>query len=259
VVITYENPVEYRFLLTKAPVVQYDVGFSFGGSWDGVLKHLLRNTPSVALIGEVRSGEEIAALVDIASRGHLIFSTMHAGSIAEALEVLFSKSEIMGSQLASALLAVVAHRLTIDRAEDGSVIVKPSYEYLIVHPEGILPGYSRSVALLQAIKNKDTTKFHSLLTELKNRGLYQPFESYRWVRPRPVPVRLEREEVEETLSLIKTLSLRAGDFRTAVQIALSYAAKEEKQRIKRLIDFYRAVISGLEKVPYSIEELYLKV
>lgn len=63
------------------------------------------------MIGEVRSGEEIDALIDIASRGHLVFSTMHANTVGEALRVLMARGDHVRMKLAGSLLAVVAHRL----------------------------------------------------------------------------------------------------------------------------------------------------
>jgi len=259
VIITYENPVEYRYYLTKAPVIQYDVNFSFGGDWTAVLKHLLRNTPSVALIGEVRSSDEIEALIDIASRGHLIFSTMHAGSVAEALEVLFSTG-VPGSQLASALLAVVAHRLTVERDEKGEVFIRPFYEYLIVHPEGIISDRPEH-GLLSSLQEKNSKKISQMLGELQSKGskIYMSFDQYGYRKPRTETVELSTEEIKRLLVLVKNLSLGAPDFRTAVSVALSHATSEEKKAIKRLIDFFRLVLSGLVKVPYSIEELYQRI
>lgn len=131
-IITYENPIEYRFIGTKAQVQQLELGMHIKPDdkediTDKILKHLLRNNPSIALYGEARTRKEMKAVLDIASRGHLIFSTIHANNVKEALSTLLSVAEDEPYLLANGLLAIVAHKLILN--EKGQIV--PVYEFYV--------------------------------------------------------------------------------------------------------------------------------
>ncbi len=204
-IFTYENPIEYRFLATKSSVIQYDIDVHFQGSFQGVLKHLLRNTPNVALIGEARTLDEIDSLIDIASRGHLIFSTMHAGNVGEAFEVLF---QLKGreSQIATSLLAVVAHRILIvpNKTERRTEIL-PVYEVLVLQPP---QGIQRPANIITAIREKKMKDFLNYLEEYDSRNArgeinnpyYVSFKSYlKWLL---VNRKINQEVYERAVDLI---------------------------------------------------------
>jgi len=132
VTLTYENPVEYRFVKTKAIVRQYEIGKHIKDqdkltTFETLKYHLLRNAPSVAMISEVRTDQEIYELLDVASRGHLVFSTLHARNTIEALSLMKSVSEAASSLISTSLLAIVSHYLHL--TEDGRII--PVYEVFI--------------------------------------------------------------------------------------------------------------------------------
>lgn len=113
--LTYENPVEYRFHDTKAPVSQFELGDNIKAEkgknhFEEIPGHLLRNYPAAVLIGEARDHSEMKMVLDIASRGHLVFSTIHAINFAEAVSNL-SVAVGQDKNLLSSLKAVVAHKL----------------------------------------------------------------------------------------------------------------------------------------------------
>ena len=203
-IFTYENPIEYQYLATKSSVIQYDVDVHFGGSFEGVLKHLLRNTPNVALIGEVRTLKEIDSLIDIASRGHLIFSTMHSGNVEEAFEVLF-QLEGRESQIATSLLAIVSHRLLIvPNREKEKLEILPLFETLVLQP---LDG-KKPMNVLTAIREKKTKELFNYLKEEDNKNVggrinspyYVSFKSYlQWLYAQR---KINAEVYERALHLI---------------------------------------------------------
>lgn len=131
--LTYENPVEYRFNDTKAPVSQFELGDNIK-SLDGknhfteIPGHLLRNYPAAVLIGEARDHTEMKIVLDIASRGHLVFSTIHAINFAEAVSNL-SVAVGQDKNLLSSLKAVVAHKLI--RNSEGKIF--PLLEIVIIN------------------------------------------------------------------------------------------------------------------------------
>ena len=132
VVITYENPIEYRYIATKAPVRQYEIDKDIKGDdertvFENIKRHLLRNNPSVVLIGEARDNSEIKAMLDFAARGHLVFGTIHSSNVKEALTTLMAVSKNEPYLLANSLQAIVAHKLIM--STDGSIV--PLFEILI--------------------------------------------------------------------------------------------------------------------------------
>jgi len=136
-IITYENPIEYRYIATKAPVRQYELGVNIKADesytmFENVKRHLLRNNPSVVVFGEARGHDEIREVVDAAARGHLVFATIHASTVMEALSTLMSALKNELHLLQHTLQAIVAHKLEVNKKGD----FVPLYE--IFTPNGVV-------------------------------------------------------------------------------------------------------------------------
>jgi len=121
-VVTIEDPIEYVHPSIKCAITQRQLG-SDTLSFAQALKHVLRQDPDVILVGEMRDLETASAVLTIAETGHLILSTGHAPSTAQAIERiidLFPPHErfLAQTRLASLLVAVLCQVL-IPRA-DGS-------------------------------------------------------------------------------------------------------------------------------------------
>jgi len=106
VAFTIEDPVEY--LLDgrhgKAGLC-YQVEVKEDADWSEMLKKSLRWHPRYIMVGEVRTPEGANQLLRAATSGHLVISTMHAGSVEEALEGLLHLAEQSIGDHASILLA----------------------------------------------------------------------------------------------------------------------------------------------------------
>lgn len=149
-IITYENPIEYRYIATKAPVRQYEIGKdikkdSERTEFQNITRHLLRNNPAVVMIGEARTHEEMKTVLDIASRGHLVFATIHASNVLEAISTLFVAVGEDRHLLANTIKAVVAHKLI--RNEAGKI--GALHEILII--EQTIKGYLAQESMKAAI------------------------------------------------------------------------------------------------------------
>jgi len=83
-IITVEDPVE-RVL---PGVMQTEVHEPQGLSFAEAARHLLRQDPEVLVIGEIRDDETAGIAVRAALTGHLVISTLHAGSCVGVLERL---------------------------------------------------------------------------------------------------------------------------------------------------------------------------
>jgi type II secretory ATPase GspE/PulE/Tfp pilus assembly ATPase PilB-like protein len=83
-IITVEDPVEQ----VLPGVMQTEVCEARGLNFATAARHLLRQDPQVLAIGEIRDEETAAIAVRSALTGHLVISTLHAGSCAGVMERL---------------------------------------------------------------------------------------------------------------------------------------------------------------------------
>ncbi|MDK2972681.1 MAG: type pilus assembly protein PilB [Candidatus Sumerlaeota bacterium] len=105
-IITIENPVEYMLDGVIQVQVNEEVGLDFGKG----LRSMLRQSPDVILVGEIRDKETSEIAVRAALTGHLVFSTLHTNDAPSAATRLID----MGTKpflVASSVQAVIAQRL----------------------------------------------------------------------------------------------------------------------------------------------------
>ncbi len=87
-IITIEDPIEYTFADEKSVFQQREVGLDVP-SFNLAIRAVLRQNPDVILIGEMRDRETFETAISAAETGHLVLSTMHAATSAQALTRLF--------------------------------------------------------------------------------------------------------------------------------------------------------------------------
>ncbi len=114
-IITVEDPIEFVFTDKKSLIEQREIGTDTK-SFASALKHVLRQDPNVIFVGEMRDPETIATVLTAAETGHLVFSTLHTPSAAEAVERIVdvfegSRQKQVLIQLSTVLRAVVAQQL----------------------------------------------------------------------------------------------------------------------------------------------------
>ena len=133
-IITIEDPIEFAYEDKKSLIEQREIGVDTK-SFANALKYVLRQDPNVILVGEMRDPETIATVLTAAETGHLVFSTLHTPSAAEAVERIVdvfegSKQKQILIQLSSVLRGVVAQQLV--PSKDGGRV--PAREILINTP-----------------------------------------------------------------------------------------------------------------------------
>jgi twitching motility protein PilT len=114
-VVTMEDPIEYTYENKKCTITQRELGqdtLSFADA----LKHVLRQDPDVILVGEMRDLETASAALTVAETGHLVLTTGHAPSAAQAVERVSSlfpphERHLAQSRLASLLLGILCQAL----------------------------------------------------------------------------------------------------------------------------------------------------
>ncbi len=87
-VVTIEDPIEYTFSDDKSLFQQREIGLDVP-SFELAIKAVLRQNPDIILIGEMRDRETFETAISAAETGHLVFSTMHAATVAQSLTRLF--------------------------------------------------------------------------------------------------------------------------------------------------------------------------
>jgi type II secretory ATPase GspE/PulE/Tfp pilus assembly ATPase PilB-like protein len=105
-VITIEDPVEQII----PGIMQTEVNESLGLGFAKAARHLLRQDPQVLVIGEIRDEETAVIAVRAALTGHLVISTLHAGSCKGVFERLIALSGDP-SGVASSIELVLNQRL----------------------------------------------------------------------------------------------------------------------------------------------------
>jgi twitching motility protein PilT len=132
-IVTLEDPIEYLFARGDGIVHQREIG-THVASFAAGLRAALRESPDVVLLGEMRDAETIALALTAAETGHLVLSTLHAGTAAGAIERIVhalpdAERAAVRSQLASALRFVLTQQL-LPGTDGGRV---PAVELLAVN------------------------------------------------------------------------------------------------------------------------------
>lgn len=134
-VITLEDPVEYLYTDQKSTFSQREIGIDVA-SFPMGLRAALRQDPDVILVGEMRDKETFETALHAAETGHLVLSTLHAGSAQQAVQRLFEffpaeQLSLARRSIAAALKAVLVQTL-VPRADGQGVL--PAMEVFIIDP-----------------------------------------------------------------------------------------------------------------------------
>lgn len=84
-IITLEDPIEYIHKPKKSIIKQRQLGNDML-SFDGALRHVLRQDPNVIMVGEVRDLETMSATITLAETGHLVLATLHTHNASQTID-----------------------------------------------------------------------------------------------------------------------------------------------------------------------------
>jgi pilus retraction protein PilT len=134
-IVTLEDPIELLFHEKQCVISQREVGTDLKSFHDG-LRHSLRQSPDVILIGEMRDAETVTAALDATETGHLVLSTLHTVNAPQTIERILSfyKSEMhaqVRQRLAENLAGVLSQRLLPRAGAKGMV---PAFELMLSTP-----------------------------------------------------------------------------------------------------------------------------
>ena len=121
-IVTIEDPIEYRHHNQRAVIEQIEVGRD-AHSFAGALRSILRQSPDVILLGEIRDTETMATAITAAETGHLVLATLHTNDAVRAVGRVVDgfpadQQNQIRQQLSLGLAAVIAQQLV--PAKDGA-------------------------------------------------------------------------------------------------------------------------------------------
>lgn len=175
-IVTLEDPIEYVHEDMKSIVSQREIGIDCGNFSEGV-RSILRQDPDVILIGEMRDRETFETALQAAETGHLVFGTLHASDVHQAIQRLFEffsaeRKEFLQGQFAATLRGVVAQKL-LPAMEGGGRL--PVNEIFVMDPVGrkvIKNGQlEKLAAVIEASEDNGSKTFNQDLYRLLKEGL----------------------------------------------------------------------------------------
>ncbi len=175
-IVTVEDPIEFIHYDKKSVINQREVGFDTN-SFADALKHVVRQSPDVILIGEMRDLETMLVALSAAQTGHLVITTLHTVDTTQTLDRIINYfPEYMRHQvrleLSLCLNGVACMRL-IRRSDSKGRI--PAIEIMRTTPlirKLLLEGNTKSIPdQIREGKEFGMQTFNQSLLELFQKGL----------------------------------------------------------------------------------------
>ncbi len=105
-IVTIEDPVEYQIERITQIQAKPEIGLTFASG----LRSVLRQTPDVIMVGEIRDGETADIAIKAALTGELVLSTLHTNDAASAITRLIDMW-VEPFLIASSVILIAAQRL----------------------------------------------------------------------------------------------------------------------------------------------------
>jgi twitching motility protein PilT len=184
-IVTIEDPIEYTFQDNKSLFQQREIGLDVA-SFSMAITAVLRQNPDVILIGEMRDRETFETAISASETGHLVFSTMHAATVAQSLTRLFEffppEEQIQARRaIAGSLRGFICQKL-IPALEGGGRV--PSNEILYADATVknlILEGqFEKIQGLLESSSDSNSFSFNKDLYRLIKAGKISKADGMRF-------------------------------------------------------------------------------
>jgi pilus retraction protein PilT len=174
-VVTVEDPIEFVHTDIRARITQREVGTDTR-SFHEALRRVVRQSPDVILIGEMRDRETISVAMSAALTGHLVLATVHTIDTSQTLQRLMSYyPEEMRAQvsvdLSMSLQGIISQRLVPRADGEGRAVAvevlsnTPTVAQLLREQR-----YSDLDDILRNSRTADLTSFNASLVRLVRRG-----------------------------------------------------------------------------------------
>ncbi|WP_392560632.1 GspE/PulE family protein [Orbus mooreae] len=126
-----EDPIE----MPIDGINQTQINTKAGLGFSSILRSFLRQDPDIMMIGEIRDNETAEIAMQAAQTGHLVLSTLHTNSSAEAL-IRLNQIGIKNYLIASSLKLIIAQRLVRKLCNHCKMIadVKHNAQHYVISP-----------------------------------------------------------------------------------------------------------------------------
>ncbi|MCZ6677465.1 MAG: type IV pilus twitching motility protein PilT [Candidatus Poribacteria bacterium] len=193
-IITIEDPVEYMHTSDKSVVEQREI-FTDTHSYAHALKHVLRQSPDVILIGEMRDLETIAIALTAAETGHLVLATLHTIDACQTIYRIIDsfpadQQNQIRAQLSMSLQGVISQVL-LPRADDTGQVVAVEVMKM-------------TSAISASIRNNKPSQIYSSIQTGKSYGMQTRDQALKAL------VQLGTVEYEAALPYVKDLTYFRG-------------------------------------------------
>lgn len=132
-IVTVEDPIEFIHDDQKCLIQQREIGQD-AENFSSALKYVVRQSPDVIVIGEMRDAESFSFALSAAEVGRLVVSTVHSRSVPQVFDRILGffrregERETILRHFAANLTCIAVQQLLISK--DGSVLV-PAVEILL--------------------------------------------------------------------------------------------------------------------------------
>ncbi len=174
-IVTIEDPIEYVFTDALAQFEQREVGIDTASFADGI-RNAMRQDPNVIFVGEIRDRESIFAAMQAAETGHLVMTTLHADSVAQAIGRLreyypAAEQANLSDLLARNLNAIICQRLLPNLQGTRTPCVEVMRRNRGVQDAIAANDLTLLTAIIEAAVHEGMHSFDQYLTELLAAGV----------------------------------------------------------------------------------------
>lgn len=124
-IVTIEDPIEFVHPDKQCIVSQREVGIDTESFLDA-LRYVVRESPDIILIGEMRDIETMQVCMQAAETGHLVFATVHTPSASETMDRIVNMfppqdKKHISQRMSNALRGIVAQKLVPRTSGEGRI------------------------------------------------------------------------------------------------------------------------------------------
>jgi twitching motility protein PilT len=159
-IVTIEDPIEFSHNHKKAIIHQREL-HTDTPRFDLALRAVLRQSPDVILVGEMRDKETIQIVLEAAETGHLVFSTLHTIDAASTLERIIGvfplgDQQAIRNRFAKSFRYIISQRLMPRKDNGGRVAVLEILKSTLRTRQYVMRGEGEGKTLLDAMRDGTT-------------------------------------------------------------------------------------------------------